>query len=105
MKKYSVSFRPSAEADLLGLYHLFAKEAGIDVAWTYIERLEEACKSLEIFPRRGSKRDDIGPGLRTMGFERRATIVFQVRKSEVVVVRVLYGGQDCERIMRRYAED
>ena len=31
-----------------------------------------------------------------MGFERRVTIVFQVRKSDVVIVRIFYGGQDYE---------
>jgi len=105
MKKYSVSFRPAAEADLIGLYRHNSKEAGMDAAWTYVERLEAACKALETFPRRGAKRDDIGPGLRTMVFERRATIVFQVGKSDVVIVRIFYGGQEYERIMRRETND
>jgi plasmid stabilization system protein ParE len=35
-----------------------------------------------------------------MGFERRATIVFQVREAEVVIVRIFYGGQDYERLLR-----
>jgi toxin ParE1/3/4 len=105
MKRYSVSFRPAVEADLFGLYRHIAKEAGIDVAWTYVERLEADCIALATFPQRGAKRDDISPGLRTMGFERRATIVFQVKKSEVVIVRIFYGGRDYERIMRREPED
>lgn len=57
--------------------------------------------ALRTFPERGTKRDDIRLGLRTMGFECRATIVFQVRRSEVVVVRIFYGGQDYERALRR----
>jgi plasmid stabilization system protein ParE len=36
-----------------------------------------------------------------MGFERRATIVFQVLKAEVVIVRIFYGGRDYERVLRR----
>jgi hypothetical protein len=40
-----------------------------------------------------------------MGFERRATIVFQVRRSEVVIIRIFYGGQDFERIPRGHTED
>jgi plasmid stabilization system protein ParE len=56
--------------------------------------------ALQTFPERGTKRDDIRQGLRTMGFERRATIVFQVRRSEVVIIRVFYGGQDYERALR-----
>ncbi len=53
--------------------------------------------ALQDFPERGTRRDDIRPGLRILGFERRATIVFQVAKREVVIVRILYGGRNLER--------
>jgi toxin ParE1/3/4 len=56
--------------------------------------------ALETFPERGTRRDDIRLGLRTIGFERRATIVFQVTRAEVVIVRIFYGGQDYERALR-----
>ena len=39
-----------------------------------------------------------------MGFERRATIVFEVRKTDVRIVRVIYGGQDLERALRGVGE-
>jgi toxin ParE1/3/4 len=100
MKKYEVTFRPHAETDLFALYSYIAKEAGLAVAGAYIDRIEVACLSLATFPNRGRRRDDIRQGLRTMGFERRATIVFQVREAEVVIVRIFYGGQDYERILR-----
>jgi toxin ParE1/3/4 len=99
MKKFEVSFRPQAEADLFRLYGYIAEEAGLEVASAYIDRIEAACMALETFPERGTMRNDIRPGLRTMGFERRATIVFQVRKGEVVIVRIFYGGQDYERAL------
>jgi toxin ParE1/3/4 len=100
LKRFKVSFRPLAEADLLGLYRFIAEEAGLEVAGAYITRIEAACTTLETFPERGTRRDDIRPGLRTMGFERRATIVFQIRKAEVVIVRIFHGGQDYERALR-----
>jgi toxin ParE1/3/4 len=56
--------------------------------------------ALGVFPERGTRRDDIRPGLRTMGFERRATIIFQVSEAAVVIVRVLYGGRDADRALR-----
>ena len=74
MKKFKVSFRPLAEADLFRLYDYLADEAGPDVAGGYIARIEAACLALEAFPARGTRRDDIRPGIRTLGFERRATI-------------------------------
>jgi toxin ParE1/3/4 len=105
MKKFKVSFRPLAEADLFGLYRYIAKEAGLRVAGAYIDRIEAACMALETFPERGTRRDDIRPGLRTMGFERRATIVFQVKRAEVVIVRIFYGGQDYERALHGKDDD
>ena len=52
------------------------------------------------FPERGTRRDDLGSGLRTVGFERRATIVFRVEKDAVDIVRILYGGRDLEMALR-----
>jgi toxin ParE1/3/4 len=101
MKSYEVSFRPRAEADLLALYEYIAGEAGTAVAGGYIDRIEAACLNLATFPERGTRRDDIRPGLRTIGFERRATIAFQVLENEVVILRVFYGGQGWERALRR----
>ncbi|HXZ01503.1 MAG TPA: type II toxin-antitoxin system RelE/ParE family toxin [Stellaceae bacterium] len=101
MKKHKISFRPLAEADLFRLYRSIAEKAGHEVAGAYIDRIEAACKTLETFPERGTRRDDIRPGLRTLGFERRATIVFQVRRAEVVIVRIFYGGRDYESALGR----
>ncbi len=56
--------------------------------------------SLGTFPKRGAPRGDIRPGLRIMGFERRATIVFQVGIAEVVIVRIFHGGQNVQRALR-----
>jgi toxin ParE1/3/4 len=100
MRRFEVSFRPLAEADLFGLYRFIAQEAGHEVAGAYIDRLDAACLALETLPRRGARRDDIRRGLRTLGFERRATIVFQVQRARVVIVRIFYGRQDFERRLR-----
>ena len=100
MRKAKVTFRPKAEADLLSLYRYIAAESGFEIAGGYIDRIEATCLSLASFPERGIRRDDIRPGLRILGFERRVSFIFQVRKSEVLIIRILYGGQDLERILR-----
>jgi toxin ParE1/3/4 len=97
---FKVSFRPRAEADLFDLYDYIADDAGPVVAGGYIDRIEAACLALATFPERGTSRDDIRPGLRIIGFERRATIIFQVAENDVVIVRVLYGGRDYERVLQ-----
>jgi toxin ParE1/3/4 len=98
--KAKVSFRPQAQADLFALYEYIAAQADIEIAGGYIDRIEAACFRLASFPERGRKRDDIRPGIRIVGFEGRASIVFQVLAAEVVIVRILYGGQDLERALR-----
>jgi toxin ParE1/3/4 len=99
MKKYKVFFRPLAEADLLGLFHFIAEESGAAAAAAYIDRLEAACLALERFPMRGTRRDDISPGLRILGFERRAAIAFQVDRDKVEILRIFYGGRDYAHLL------
>lgn len=100
MKRHKVVFRPMAEEDLIGLYEYIAEKGGRTAAAGYIDRIEAACMSLRYAPQRGTRRDDIAPGLRVIGFERRATIVFRVTASQVIIVRIFYSGRDYERILR-----
>jgi toxin ParE1/3/4 len=99
VRRYRVAFRPAAERDLFRLYEYIASDGSPERAGAFIGRIEEACLSLRISPERGTRRDDIRPGLRIMGFERRVAV--QVGRTEVVIVRVLYAGQDYERALRR----
>jgi toxin ParE1/3/4 len=100
MPSLEVRFRPQAKADLFALHDYIAAEAGEGVAGGYIERIETACLSLANFPRRGTRRDDLAPGLRTIGFERRVLIAFHVGRTAVTIVNILYGGRDFERVLR-----
>jgi toxin ParE1/3/4 len=99
--KRRVIFSPEAEADLVELYDYIANEAGPDRAIGYIERIEKSCLSLERVSERGTKRDDLRPGLRIMGFERRITIAFHVEPATVTVDRILYGGRELGRALRK----
>jgi len=103
--KHKVSFRPQAENDLFELYRYIVEDSGLAIAGGYIERIEAACLGFETFPLRGHARDDIRPGLRTLDFERRAVIVYQVLAQEVVIVRISYGGQDYERKLLAQASE
>jgi toxin ParE1/3/4 len=94
-----VYFRPQAEDDLFALYEYIASKAGGTVAGHYLDRIEAACMALASFPQRGTLRDDIVPGLRTFGFERRATIGFRVLKTRVEIVTIAYGGRNFETVL------
>lgn len=99
MKTFQVTFCPGAEEDLRALHDFIAEEAGPAVAAGYIERIEATCLGLETFPLRGRARDEIRPGIRSLSFERRATIVYRVLKMEVVIIRIFYSGRDFERLL------
>jgi toxin ParE1/3/4 len=104
MKRYRISFRPRAQRDLFGLYDYIATQAGHEIAGAYIDRIESPCLSLESAPERGMRRDDIRRGLRIICFKRRVAIAFQIGKTDVVIVRIFYGGRNYERALRRFGE-
>jgi toxin ParE1/3/4 len=62
----------------------------------YVTRLEARCANLAGFPEQGSRRDDIRPGLRLVGFERRTEIAFHVTPSAVVIDRIPHGGRSVD---------
>ena len=94
---YRVLFSPEAQADLEELYDYIAGRSGEERALGYIERIEEWIVRLESFPERGNRRDDIRPGLRVAGYERRVSIAFQVEAESVTILRILYAGRDLEK--------
>lgn len=91
---HKVAFRPLAQADLLQIYRYIEQHGSAERAGSWIGRLEAACMALATFPERGTLRDDLAPGVRMVGFERRASILFQVLGDTVRILRILYGGRD-----------
>jgi toxin ParE1/3/4 len=96
-----VVFAPRAERQLDHLFNFLVTRAGEVRAAAYLDRVIAFCLRLEHFPERGTRRDEIRPGLRTIGFERRITIAFTVSSDSVVILGVFYGGQDYEAALRR----
>lgn len=91
---HEIVFAPEAQADLTDLYDYIAGHGGADRALGFVGRIEAACLSLAEFPERGTRYDDIRPGLRVIGLERRVTIAFHVGSRRVTIDRILYGGCD-----------
>ncbi|MBV9777195.1 MAG: type II toxin-antitoxin system RelE/ParE family toxin [Acetobacteraceae bacterium] len=91
---HRVVFAPEAQADLIELYDYLAERAGPERALAYTERIETTCRGLATFPERGSRRDDIRPGLRVIGVGRRVAIAYHIGAETVTIDRALYGGRD-----------
>ena len=94
---HEIVFAPEARDDLLELYDYIAEQAGEDRAQAYTQRIVRYCFGFATFPERGTRRDDLRPGLRTTGFGRRVTIAFHVTDDRVMIDRILYGGRDLAR--------
>jgi len=84
----------AAKAQLLAVYRYIADEANPDIAQRYTGSILDQCEKLNSFPDRGTPRDDLRPGLRTIAFKRRVVIAYAVMEDRVLIVGIFYGGQD-----------
>ena len=93
---YPVVFTPEALQQLEELYAYIARAASPLVALRYTDAIVTYCETLQTFPLRGARRDDIRPGLRVTNYKGRAVIAFDVSSERVNVIGIFYGGQDYE---------
>ena len=93
-------YSPDAARQLEGLYDYIAQASGPDRASAFVGSVIDYCERLASSPYRGTKRDDLRPGLRTVGFRRRATIAFAVVDRTVEIMGVFYGGRSFETILK-----
>jgi toxin ParE1/3/4 len=96
MTEYSVGFRASADGHLADLYNYLADAASPVIAQNYVGSVINYCLGLADFPFRGTARDDIAPGLRTISYKARTLIVFTIEDQRVAILGVFHGGQNWE---------
>jgi toxin ParE1/3/4 len=96
----TVVFTPEAEEQLGALYRHIAVAASPDVALRYTDAIVAYCEGLQTLPQRGTRRDDIRPGLRVTNYRKRAAIAFSVDGEQVSIIGVFYGGQDYEAALQ-----
>ncbi|RDJ26707.1 type II toxin-antitoxin system RelE/ParE family toxin [Bosea caraganae] len=99
MRSFRVLFAPEAQDDLDALFAYIADRSGRSPARSFTGSLTDYCLGLGIAPERGTRRDDLAPGLRLLGYRRRATIAFVVTADEVIVLRILYRGRDVKALL------
>lgn len=90
---YKLRYTRLAKQDLNEIYLYIAQDNPIR-AIEFVERFRQHCGLLNMMPYRGASRDDLQHGIRTLMFERRATIAYRVREDNVQIVRVFYAGRD-----------
>jgi toxin ParE1/3/4 len=99
---FTVGFSASAKADLFAIYDYIAERAGAEIALRFVESIEAYCLGFENMPERGTKRDALRPGLRTAGFKRRVTVLFEVDRAarRVVIHGIYYAGRSFEGLAK-----
>ncbi len=97
---YTVVFSREAEEQLVAIYHYIAIKASPEIAERYTSAIASYCDGLQLLPHRGTRRDDIRPGLRTTNYKRRVVIAFTVEAERVSIIGIFYGGQDYEAVLQ-----
>lgn len=98
--QYTVIFTPEAQEQLAKLYRYIAAAASPEIAAHYTDAIVTYCDGLQAFPHRGTRRDDIRPGLRITNYKKRVVIAFDVDAELVSIIGVFYGGQDFETVLQ-----
>ena len=90
---YVVELSPRAQKNIEKLEEYLGDRFYPANAERFIDRLLRALESLALAPYRGTSRDDLRTGIRTVGFERKATIYFKVVGDKVIIVSVKFRGR------------
>ena len=96
---HRVEFSPESEDQLVELYRYIADAASPDIAARYTDAIVGYCEGLNTFPIRGTRRDEVRPGLRITNYKKRTVIAFAVDTDVVSIVGIFYGGQDYQTIL------
>jgi plasmid stabilization system protein ParE len=96
---FRVVVTPEARNQIDGLHSYVAAEASAAIAGRFVDGIVDHIATLQEFPNRGTPRDNLRSGLRTLAWRRRVTIAFVVEERDVVVIGVFYGGRDLKTLL------
>lgn len=102
MRRYRVGLDPEAISDLFAIQTFVAEAAGKTIADKLIDRVLAYIDGLNTAPKRGTARDEIRPGLRTITWQRTVTLIFVVddEAATVFVIGALFRGRDVDAALR-----
>lgn len=88
-----IRFTNPAKQDLAEIY-LYISDGNIAAADKHRERLTKRCLGLVDQPRIGTMRDDIKPGLRSVGEGDYVIFYRIVNETDLAIMRVVHGKRD-----------
>ena len=94
MKRLEVVLRPEALTDLFEIgSHIYRQTGSATLARSYTGRIRETCERIGTVPLAERERTDLGSGVRSWAFERRAVILYRVTSAGVLVLRIAHRGR------------
>lgn len=96
MKQRRFAFSEDAKGDLVDAWHLVYAKDGVERADRLYARVEAFCRSLADFSDIGTRRDELRPGLRTVGVPglSTVTVLFLIDGDSVTVISIGYLGRN-----------
>ncbi|PKP90634.1 MAG: plasmid stabilization protein [Alphaproteobacteria bacterium HGW-Alphaproteobacteria-16] len=100
MKRYRVEVGRQARDQLAAIEAYIVEHATLEIATRYVEAILEKIAGLDAYPFRGTPRDDLRPGVRTIVFRRSVLIAYRVDEEVVTILNILTRGRDVETWLR-----
>jgi toxin ParE1/3/4 len=95
---HRVVFSPEALLQLTKQQDYLAEKVSAAFAAKHIEAIVVYCEGFSLMPERGTRHDEVRPGLRVVS-RGRADIAFAVSPAEVAILGVFFNGQDYEAVL------
>jgi toxin ParE1/3/4 len=99
---FRIEFDEAALGDLADIRDFLTGARDADFAGEFLSRIFDWLSDFDTLPRRGTRRDDVRPGLRIIGWRRTLTVAFAVDEARetVTIFAVLYRGRDVDTVLR-----
>lgn len=91
---YALIYSAASQRDIEKIRRHITMESSALTAANYLDELAAFCGTLRSAPYRGEERLHLARGLRSIGFKRRASVIFSVSKPKqtVSISRIWYAG-------------
>lgn len=95
MAEFVVVISDRAKADIAEIVRYLVPRAGRPVAHSYADEIIDYCLGFSLFPNRGTVMSS-KHNMRSVGFNRQATILFRVDHRQVTILRIFHRGSNVE---------
>ena len=99
---FQIRYHPLAKSDLKRIARYVSDYAGTEIGASKAGEIAEAIDTLAERPYRGTRRDELAPGLRLLPASKKGNVIFSIDETSrtVTIIAITYAGQDWTRIVQ-----